>query len=698
MSATYILVGDGTSTTDSWRADAAHDRHQHWCRRDAVARITYNAIYGGIGATACSNVTFLFHQGADSSSSSSSNENHLSVLSIDSEISSDVLTPSENALITVFKEAARAHDKEAPDRHPLLVSAIGGSGFIRGPMNDATKRMKIDSKCRYAIGSHARKSVFVSQHPYREISVLPSLLTGISSNSCTSSSSSSSPEGARSAEVVIDKRAILKLLQSRCDMDFLRAKGLNCSENAILKKFNKPSLETLYDEWKKGSGKDDLMNLKGSDGNSMIAVKDSSTNDLINDKLTQTFVVLFARVLLKANLSALPTKGVTVLLFHEDYPLELPVFDGHNPDYSNSCSSNSERIICVLGSVRDCSNIEIQSILRACRFLSLPVKGYNLGRVSEFTSKIITALNSHVAMNRIDSKTLSMAPDLSYDISKIGKLKSLRHAAPNGIGGSMTLHYAIWVPYLMTDVSIDIRLRGKLHQLLQCIVCSLWKSKVANDSLRGDGGDGLSSDMASNVSAKSSVTNIISVVFIDGSVLTLNQLEFLSKMANNSFSAPTEYQVLVSLIDLLESSDSDVVRRAPSNEVGTVAQLIFPVLKRKRKKCFRLIDVIDAISDTKTLSDYAYASKCACSGETSKSTNSSEKWTYLFLFRSGLGFGSSGDRYDLESSISAWADGINTTLHKTAAINRYAATISQQITCIQHFGYHGVLTGAIDRL
>jgi hypothetical protein len=193
-----------------------------------------------------------------------------------------------------------------------------------------------------------------------------------------------------------DKRFILRTMQKQCSVEFLRNHNLAGSEELILKKKNKASILLAYTEWIGEKGTDDGevvgANADGSDngsggGDAMNqicidqSVSYSDNSDVSGKRLTDTFSVLYSRS---------GCTRTTVLLLHEDYSNELPVFGKqqnttdtlNNPSNNSSISttdkllkkgnlgadvagrdgkggSESHRIICVMGAVRDASDSEV---------------------------------------------------------------------------------------------------------------------------------------------------------------------------------------------------------------------------------------------------------------------------------------------------------------------------------------------------
>jgi hypothetical protein len=187
-----------------------------------------------------------------------------------------------------------------------------------------------------------------------------------------------------------DKRFILRTMQKQCTVEFLRNNSLAGSEELILKKKNKASILLAYTEWLGGKGTDDtegvgaIADRHGGGGGGVDAVSHIciDPSDISGKRLLDTFSVLYSRS---------GCTRTTVLLLHEDYSNELPVFGQHQKDTDTSNKppntrsisttdqllkdgnlgsgrdgrggSESHRIICVMGAVRDASDSEVSAAI-----------------------------------------------------------------------------------------------------------------------------------------------------------------------------------------------------------------------------------------------------------------------------------------------------------------------------------------------
>lgn len=174
-----------------------------------------------------------------------------------------------------------------------------------------------------------------------------------------------------------DKRFILKTMQKQCSIEFLRKHLLTGSEDLVLKKRNKASILAAYAEWRKekNASKSEV-SVVGNDCTAQDSVYSNSSS-----RLEDTFTVLYNR---SRNIST-QCPRTTVLLLHEDYPEELPTFSTLNsnskkstePDSLNKkdhvvgssdvmvkSNNDSHRVVCILGAVRDASDVEVEAAIR----------------------------------------------------------------------------------------------------------------------------------------------------------------------------------------------------------------------------------------------------------------------------------------------------------------------------------------------
>jgi hypothetical protein len=198
---------------------------------------------------------------------------------------------------------------------------------------------------------------------------------------------------AASSSSGFDKRVVLRSLQQQCTLDFLRKHGLNGSEDLVLKKRNKEAILAAHREWTQGLG-------VGGAGGAGTGTEEGEGEDGDATRLRQTFEVLFCRHLAPPAPSSSSSSSstfasrrrVTVLLLHEDYPQELPVFGTHGPfgggleEGSDSAGGQAGQaghtVVCVLGAVRDTSDAEVAAAFEKLLRFARPDLEAELARIA----------------------------------------------------------------------------------------------------------------------------------------------------------------------------------------------------------------------------------------------------------------------------------------------------------------------------
>jgi hypothetical protein len=192
-------------------------------------------------------------------------------------------------------------------------------------------------------------------------------------------------------------------------------------------------------------------------------------------------------------------------------------------------------------------------------------------------------------------------------------------------------HAVLWLPYNSSDITIEIDVRERFHTLIQTAVCTLWRSRVASEaqSSSTSGTSTTEKSVADNSVTHESVTGKIvsdksvalfdvirgtdkahprdeineaeidcnmiktkkrktdnipgvgrqiqpscpiqptlSLVFLDSSTASITQEQLTLNMARRRMAAPTEYQVLLSLIELLSDPILNLIKnqKAPKEQ------------------------------------------------------------------------------------------------------------------------------------
>lgn len=346
-----------------------------------------------------------------------------------------------------------------------------------------------------------------------------------------------------------------------------------------------------------------------------------------------------------------------------------------------------------MGAVRDALDVEVSALIAAATSLGMRVVGANLGRTAEFTSKIVTALVHHAvagvlnaAVAALPAVNSSRPSGLQADSMKVihklapvrkggwtwdgksnkttsdrkrkyspehtdevGGLESVPQLQKSHHGdhvqGQCCMHIAAWLPILPTEVTVEMSQREKLHGLVQLVVTSLWRSRIASEAA-SDGAQEVAtgSDMVDSGDA-AKVLPALYLIFADGTVARLTQRRLAVAMANQHMAAPSEYQILQMMVQLLQEPDVLVrvllsaKESAQRSQWTDVLSLVLPAgLHKSERKAVRVVVITDtssvcyACSSSLTPSDrqghssttlpqvdnsickHAYADHCTCGG------------------------------------------------------------------------------------
>ena len=537
MVLSYLLFCDGPANGQSWRPN--DDEGMWHARRDALVRIVNSALY------AVPNVTEQMHLVFPEYDETQSGDvcRKISTATLKASFTSHVVIPTEKALMKVLRK-----------------------GFLTAESSSLSKS--------------------VDDHLVVTLDPDPAELHLGNGNQEVNVADNKSIDS-------YDKRKLLHLMQQHCTKEFLKQQQLSGSEELVLKKKNKKFILDAYKLWKKGIGNQE--NVK-NDGNNDFDY-DEFSNVKRHFSLDEKLVSTFRKLLLQTFSSACKKLGydesaiirkakkklgyiATVLLLHEDYPLELPIFG----DVKDKDSMKSSKIcICALGAVRDMSQVEVHSLLYAAHTLRMCCVGANLGRTAEFTSKIISALNIHALSGRLKSaidilrglksptnsfemkKLHGLLNDLTSDSCLFNKLVPVRSGGWSWDGRKNkkrkimevmnqgtdenlvvcdseyleqntspkmpanatrvlvhNINVAVWLSLLPANICTDISRRESLHGLVQLIVSTLWRSRLGSEVSRHE---------EQNLD-RTKVKPTLYLIFEDNSVAHITQnhvAEFISK-------------------------------------------------------------------------------------------------------------------------------------------------------------------------
>lgn len=294
-----------------------------------------------------------------------------------------------------------------------------------------------------------------------------------------------------------------------------------------------------------------------------------------------------------------------------------------------------------MGAVRDATDEEICALIEAAVSLNMRCVGANLGRTAEFTSKIVTALVSHAKEGRLQY-AVSVLPAVEAHtrgaaVSKLApqrtgawswdgesnkhKHKSSgkrKHDAITEVASSLPptstvthsiqhhMHIVAWLHMDVAAVTDDLDRRESMLGLVQLIVTSLWRSRLASEAaheLSKDGAEpSAKGDKASEKDVEPAtvpkVVPVLHLVFKDGRVATLTQAKLAITMANQHMAAPSEYQVLQMLLSLLR--DPAVLTKPTSADGGdatgvrgVLAHVLPKGLRKSDRKAVRVVELTD---------------------------------------------------------------------------------------------------------
>ena len=204
--------------------------------------------------------------------------------------------------------------------------------------------------------------------------------------------------------------------------------------------------------------------------------------------------------------------------------------------------------------------------------------------------------------NKIAKKDVKLQHYSTTDkVARINDVVSTDNMVIPSVKDCILFHAILWLPYCASDISIEIEYRERFHILIQCAVCTLWRSRIASEdshekkvmAVKNDerfpfnrtagtnkihnddsssNNDGLSqskkrkfqSDEKSEIAPKNLVQPTLSLVFLDGSTASITQEQLTLSMARKRMAAPTEYQVLSSIVELLNDPILQLIQKNPN--------------------------------------------------------------------------------------------------------------------------------------
>jgi hypothetical protein len=415
------------------------------------------------------------------------------------------------------------------------------------------------------------------------------------------------------------KRQVLEYLQKHCSLDFLRSNSLNSKPDVILRKTNKDKLMNIWSLWLTHTAKSQTPT-----GNTTELQIGKIFTDILTGKDN----------ILPSN----PTARLMTAILHESYE-EFPCYG-----LDDQMNQESTLVYMFLGAVRDMSKEENQILIEICDNRNIPLARVRFGTVPEFTSKILSLLSFHHSENKLGWSLLRL----------LGTSEAKRDDTKDISQRRTCLHVISTVPLDSESVSTDLSKRDHVHwSLVRIIVCTLWRSKL--------------------VSSKSMLnhTNSLHLLFNDGVLVSLEEGDFVTQLAEQHRAAPSEFQILQALKDFIHDK---------KYFIGDKGR------KRTMKKVF---ERIDDISDTPLMATIALDH--GSSKDLIKKFYTSQD---ISMFENGIALFHPIDTFS-EKENKKMMEAIFSTSSKrgmTAAVySQRAIDAAAGIICIQHFCYQSRL-------
>ncbi len=688
----FVILADGPANAHSFRPN--DDETQWWSRRDALVRIVNMACYHGRGIPnpTTKDLIIFFNQFRENDErrmpkhdedEKSSGDSSIAIMT-PKNIASEIPTPTERSIIRILR---RSFQRAENHKESLLNegSCVCGHGAWNQTINSSTADLAT-SVSSPINGNRSNKR--------------PKLIDPL----------------------VVGKKELVQFMQASCSIEFLRKHHLNASEDVVLKKFNKEKLIRLQSIWL----------LSQNDVNESGAEKVNSNICKEFERLVASFTVILTRCCLlqdhsTSGLRNIPFERSTILLLHEDYPVELGVFGINLQERENDSTLVPEHVVCILGGVRDAYEAEIKAIFAAAKRLGIRCVGANLGRTAEFTSKIVAALSSHAIDKRLHyavAELQSISIETRVPPPKLpsirkgnrswnghGNVSPMLHMDNLSMAQPMTIMKIVTrVHFPSTFVLADSTDREILQPLIQLIVNSIWKSRMANEI---------------EIHDCCILDCCLHVLFSDGIILQLGRNDITHEIAKLHMAAPSEYQVLSMVRSFMERTgeDSNKCGALPDDALLECFKRALPIeyskLERKdhlEKMIVYHVVGVQAIgksiqhefsgtnlNDIEPLSSMVYRKACNCSSNISNPDSS----RYIYVILDTESTMSTAYPYSnrLVGVLQSWRHPhksfrqenlVNSKLQNSIITTRVLNT-SGPISCgyavatLQHFAYHGRL-------
>lgn len=347
------------------------------------------------------------------------------------------------------------------------------------------------------------------------------------------------------------KRQLLDYLQKECSMEFLREHRLNSNPTVLLRKTNRGALTKVYRHWINTTTK------KSKTSGSKTTTKQPLSQKKLLQSIFEEFLEVSNNTQQEENSSPSCSSFIAATL-HESSEGELPCFGPHE----NSHSQGVTNLCLFLGAVRDMIPLEYEALEAAChRPKPIPLVQVRLGSVPEFTSKILSVVAFHHSQGKLGPAMQRLVLEQQHNNAFAQVNSATQHHKDHHFSQIASLmmtpelHIIGLVPLRSDQVVIDLDQRDRtLWCIVRVLVSSLWRSRFASSSSNN------------NRRTNNPLNNIVTLVFLDGTYITLRQKEWVSSLAEQHQAAPSEYQVLKALIERIQEHKPD----APSKSTPVV--------------------------------------------------------------------------------------------------------------------------------
>ncbi|KAL7466057.1 hypothetical protein ACHAXS_006349 [Conticribra weissflogii] len=591
MALTIVLLCSGNGSDSShYRPSRDDARYRH--RHDALVRCVASTLFGAAGSevrTPCEVVFFydgdfscMHMRLARPSTSSLASAFPSSMSGRDPPLEKDIVAEWRRA----SKEAIRRREQHVDDlsneRGPASwMTPSASPSFSSGTMGKISSIGRVSERRNRRVPNRHGGKIFEEDLPRFETfcvldswkTVSSSLTTAtISSNNDKNSLSSVSKHGGKPSinptmfkqlpsHIPSSKRDILTTLQSTCPVDYLRTHHLNVPLDVALRKCNKNKLIAAWEDYRgycseKSSATKEEGNTKITDARKSNNVHNNTANgncrrDNRWDEIERTFRSLMKKAKSTASWEVNDddeveqtshseySTDVMAAYLHESCDAELPCWGW---DLSTAIvkvgdneESNVKHIFLFLGAVRDMTATENDALSHACNRLRIPLVPCRLGPVPEFTSKIISVAGYHYHRGVLGGGLVGLwKRQRSQESQSKPKQSPNQNVVIQALSHKRTLHVIAILPIDSRSLTSDPSYRTRAHWcMVRLCVCSLWRSKLASTS--------------EDDSSHTTLNNVLTFVFNDGKKMTLEQMEFISTMAENHQAAPSERQILEEL-------------------------------------------------------------------------------------------------------------------------------------------------------